>query len=310
MRRLFILSACLGLAVPVQGEVLTIISGRAAPVRDVAKLTALAVERFGGPQGARLASAIDQGLADARDGQGNAYYGLYALSSPGSAGRIEAVVGGNASIRVSEERFKQTRRYCKASTDYRTDCKDKDKEEREVNCRRRTVTLESDIRVASEADGRILHRQSAPQQEQISWCPAQDSPAAVDETIPRLLQSAARVYVNDLTPFWQQSGVRLLEGRQGLNKEQGNRFKAALAATKNSGEEACRLFSVLAGEVPSQRSLRFNTALCSEMQGDYGRAAASFRAMGKDAEASQAANRVEGTLDAIAFEKQRPRARR
>ncbi|MFT3965332.1 MAG: hypothetical protein QM690_05570 [Sphingobium sp.] len=299
--------ASLALAAPAGAEVIDVTWGKAAPAREVGSLSGLAVGRFGGTDGAPLSAAVERRLAEARDEKGGAYYSLYALNSPGSARRIDAVVEGNAVAAIEERRFQQVRRYCKGKSEPRTDCDDKDKEDREVSCRRRVISLTSDLRVAAEADGRILYRRAVPRREEVSWCPGQSAPVDTDRRVAGLIEAVAGDYAADLSPAWQRGGVRLIEDRKGLTTDQGERFKAALRATKTDGAEACRLFDALAAETPPQRSLAFNAALCMEARGDLAGALAAFRAMGTDKDAGAAVTRIEGTLDAMAVEKTRRR---
>lgn len=297
--------AALASAAPAGAEVLEITWGRAAPAGEVAVLHGLAVAEFGGTDGAPLAAEIERRLAEAHDASGQSYYELFALDASGAAGNVEAVVDGNAGANIEERRSQQRRRYCKESDKPRTDCDNKDKEERQVTCRTRAVSLVSDLRIAREADGRVIYRRSVPRREEATWCPGDAAPGSSEEAVRRLIGSAAAEYMNDLEPRWQRGDIRVLESRKGLSGEQGERLKAALRTTKSSGEEACRIFDELAAEAPTQRSLMFNTALCAEMRGDYDAALVGFRRMGNDAQGAEAAERVRATIDAIAVEEER-----
>ncbi|RXZ65824.1 hypothetical protein [Pelagerythrobacter rhizovicinus] len=297
--------AALAFAAPAGAEVLEISWGRAAPAAEVASMHGLAVAEFGGTDGARLAAEIERRLAEARDARGRPYYELFALNASGAVGNVEAVIEGNASVNVEERRTQQRRRYCKDSDKPRTDCDNKDKNERQVTCRTRIVSLAGDMRIARESDGRVIYRRSVPKHEEATWCPGDAAPGSSEEAVDRLIAAAAGDYASDLRPHWQRGQIRVLESRKGLSDEQGEGFKAALRATKSSGEAACRIFEQLVLEAPAQRSLMFNTALCAEMRGDYGAALAGFRAMGGDAQAAAAAERVRATLEAIAAEEER-----
>lgn len=292
-------------ATPGAAEVLPIVSGEPAEAAEVAALRGVAVDRFSGTDGRALAAEFELRLARARDRSGADYYAIFSLGSPASADSVEVVFEGGASATVEERRVQLKRKYCTASEEPRTDCEDKDKSEREVTCRTRVVALASDIRAAREEDGRVVYRRSLPLREEVSWCPAERVPPTSDEVVARLIERAAADYAGDFTPLWQSQAVRVLENRKGLTKPQGERFKAALKATKTDAGEACRLFEELAAEAPTHRSLAFNAALCAEMRGDYEAALRAFAAMGGDRDAAGAARRVRNTIDAIALENSR-----
>ncbi|WP_324260957.1 hypothetical protein U4960_12480 [Altererythrobacter sp. H2] len=299
----------LGFSAGAQAEVLPIISGEPASAAEVAMMHGVAVDQFSGSDGRALAAAFERQLARATDRAGADYFAIYSLQSPGAADRVEVVFEGGASASVEERRTQQKRRYCKDAEKPRTDCEDKVKEEREVTCRQRVIALTSDLRAARELDGRIIYSRALPRRDEVTWCPADAAPPASEDVISRMIGDVAADFADDFTPLWQNQAVRVLESRKGLSKDQGNRFKAALKATKTDAGEACRLFDDLAAEAASQRSLAYNAALCAEMRGDWETALARFEAMAGDRDANAAARRVQGTMAALALEEERSRRR-
>lgn len=290
------------LAMPAMAETLPIAWGQPADAEEVATLRGLALERFSGSEGRALQAELETRISRIRDGRGEPYYDLYALSSPAAADKIEAVIEGGAKVSVDYNEGRQKRWYCVSSEEYRTDCDQKDKEEREVVCLTRTVALSSDIRIAHEGDGRIIYRRSIPGREDLTRCPEDADFPPVDQAIARLIESAAGQYSAALAPRWGRSGYRVLENRKGLTKPQGEVFKQALKATKSNAEEACSLFDQLAAEAPTQRSVAFNAAMCMEMRGDLPGALFAYDALRGDRDAGGAASRVRATLRAMEVE--------
>ncbi|MCL4672442.1 MAG: hypothetical protein KJZ64_05800 [Sphingomonadaceae bacterium] len=297
MKRSVLMFAALW-ASPVTAETLPISWGESAEAEEVATLRGLALERFSGSEGRALQAELETQISRIRDGRGEPYYALYALSSPAAADNIEAVIEGGANVSVDYNEGRQKRWYCLSSKEYRTDCDQKDKEEREVVCLTRVVALSSDIRVAHERDGQIIYRRSIPGREELTTCPEDADFPPVDQAITRLVDGAARQHAAALGPRWGRSAYRVLENRKGLTKPQGALFKQALKATKTNANEACRLFDQLALEVPTQRSVQFNAAMCIEMRGDLPGALAAYEAMSGDRDAASAASRVRRTLRA------------
>lgn len=306
MRLPILATAMLVASAPTAAEVLPIRWGEPAPAAEVAAHRGIALDRFRGTDGPALAIELEQRLSDSRDSEGRAHYALYSLASPGAQGSVEVVIEGNAAASIDERRSQQKRKYCKDADRPRTDCDDKDKEEREVTCRTRVIALATDVRAAREADGRVIYRRAVPLRDEATWCPAQNPPGDADDVVARLVASAAGTYAADLSPKWQAGGIRVLESRSGLSREQGERFKQALQATKTSADRACEIFAGLAAEVPQQRSLAFNMALCSEMRGELEEARAGFAALGDSAGRSAAA-RVDATIAALAAEQDQVR---
>lgn len=305
MRSIPILLALALGAVPAAAEVLPVTWGQPAEARDVASVRGVALDRFGGSDGRALAALIETRLAAARDREGRDYYAVYSLAAPSAEGNVEIVFEGGASASIEERRSQQKRRYCKDAAEPRTNCEDKLKEEREVTCRMRIVALSSDLRAAREADGRVVYRRSLPLREEVTWCPGDAAMPASEDVVERLIDRAASDYAADFVPLWRADEIRVLENRRGLSKDQGERFKEALRATKTNAGEACRLFEELASEAPTQRSLAFNRALCAEMRGELDAALAGFEAMAGDREAAAAAGRVRGTMEAVLLEDSR-----
>lgn len=289
------------LAAPVAAETLPISWGVHAEAEEVASLRGLALVQFSGSEGRTLQVALETRIAQIKDGRGEPYYTLYALSSPAAADRIEAVIEGGAGVSIEESEGRQKRWYCVSSEAHRTDCDQKDKEEREVVCLTRTVSLSSDIRVAHEGDGRIIYRRNVLGREAVTACPEDPDFPPVDQAIDRLVDSAAAQYAAALGPSWGRSWYRVQENRKGLSKPQAALFKQALKATKTNANEACRLFDQLALEAPAQRAVQFNAALCREMRGDLPGAMAGYALVG-DRDAAGADRRVRGTLRAMEIE--------
>lgn len=302
MYRTILALALTALATPGLAETLPISWGEPAEAEEVASLRGLALERFSGSEGRALQAELEERISRIRDGRGDAYYAIYALSSPAAANNIEAVIEGGANVSVDYNEGRQKRWYCAASKEYTTDCDKKDKEEREVVCLTRIVALSSDVRIAHEGDGRIIFRRSSPGREELTRCPEDAEFPPVDQAVDRLVSGAAGQYAAALAPRWGRSGFRVLENRKGLSKPQGEVFKQALKATKTDADEACRLFDQLAAEAPTQRSVQFNAAMCLEMRGDLTGALAAYGSMGGDRDASGAANRVRATLRAMEVE--------
>ena len=286
-------------------EVLPIRWGEPARAAEVAARRNVAIGFFSGSDGPELAANFEAFLAEARGQGAEQYYALYPLSGNYLANEIEVLFEGHSTASIEERRTQQLRKYCSASENLTTNCKDSEKGEREVTCRTRTVSLASEVRALAMPDRRLIYVRSFPQQNSWQWCPTEDAPPASEVIVASMIDAASAAFSSDMVPAWRSGSVRLLESTKGLSREQGQRFKMGLRATKSDANEACRIFDDLAAQGATQRSVSFNSALCTEMRGDLIAALRQFEAIGGYSGARFAALRIRGTLQALSIEEER-----
>lgn len=288
----------------VGAETLNVEVRRPAPAGDAYILRSMGVERFAGTDGRALAIALERRLADARGAGGEPLFDMF------DAGRGEGALSGRADIEIEETRFQGKRRFCPNTRDAGAKCDDQAKETVEVTCRRRIVTLDSDVRMVRTDDGRVIYSRNLPGREEASWCPGDTAPPEAASVVQRLISNAAGEAAADFIPYARVEAIRLREDRKGLVKPDSEAFKVALRATKTSGAEACRQFAAIAANAPDQRSVAFNLGLCAEASGDLAEAIDRYRGLGPDREAQGAIERVVATRAARAQDQAREGARR
>ncbi len=283
---------------PAFAETINVQVQRPAAANDVYMLQTMSVGRFAGTDGRAFATALERALERLRDPDGQPLFAMY------EAGAAEAAASGRAEIDLVEGKYTEKRLLCPMSNDPNAKCEKGTKELVEVNCRSRLLTLQADIRISRESDGRILFNRSVPRRTESRWCSGDRNPPETQDAIAAMLRNAAEEAVRDFVPYSQLTPIRIREGRKGLSKEIGARFKAAVEATRGDGADGCQMFEDLMRDAETHVPLIFNLALCAEASGDFEGAAAVYRRIG-DGEAMAAAERAVATQAAIKQAKQR-----
>lgn len=79
----------------------------------------------------------------------------------------------------------------------------------------------------------------------------------------------SRAFRLDIAPHYQSDNIRVLEGRDGLLKQDGKLFKQALKLTKKSPDEACDIWRDMMNRYEATNvSVVYNVGLCAEHVGD------------------------------------------
>jgi hypothetical protein len=267
-------------AMPVRAEVLTVAGVYPADSDGAAAVRSISVERFGGEDGPALALRIEDGLR-AAELQGQPWFRVI----PG--GEAEAVMRGTAQAEVYNSNYTAQRERCTQRDD-----KDKCVERRkvDVDCRRRAVRLNTSLRLIAR-QGDLLFSDDRPEQAEVSWCDGDSRPKPTEAMVRDLVEQVVRRLRGDVAPVWRSEGIRVLEERKGLSKEDAAKFANALRLTKTDGQAACRQWQDLAAANPSHPATAFNIGLCAEAAGDLDGADRLYRVA---AQLSRASNLADG----------------
>jgi tetratricopeptide (TPR) repeat protein len=259
-KRVLLAAAALAWAGVAQGEVLEITGEFPANNREASFLESVAVERFGGNDGAALQIAIERALTGSQ-------FELLA----GRTGRdnAEGSISGSVSSGVDESSFTKKEKKCVEKNDKGKCVKE---EEREIRCKRRIIDIKADIRIVHNGDGRILYSQPKPFREEVSWCPGGNPGRTAEDVIENAIRDIAGSLRGDLVPHVDTYKIRVRENTKGLPKESANRFKALVKLTKRDAAGACRGWDAMQSEAAGHPSLLFNLGLCAEQRGDYEKA--------------------------------------
>ncbi|UZK68218.1 hypothetical protein OKW76_09035 [Sphingomonas sp. S1-29] len=275
--------------------------------RAVAMLDSLAIGRLGGGDGMRLAMAIERALAQpGPDGQ--PHFDLMAGRRGGGAD-ADGVLDGAVISEVQENRVKLERNRCIEGSD--KDCKKRGNVE--LDCRRRVLSVRADLRVVGNADGRILYAEQHPRREEVSWCPGDTSPVGVEDRVSAMIDTIAAEVRDDLTPRAERVNIRFREGRKGMDKAAGERFKQAIRLTQRDLRAACGEFDAIEAAMPGHPSVVFNRALCAEAADSLEQARTIYAAASaiepRASDIREALSRVEATMTARADAAERRAAR-
>jgi len=285
MKRIWGLLAATLLAGAARAEVIEITGEFPAGNREASLLGSIAVERIGGQDGPALAIAIERALA-----------GTHFEVLAGRTGRdtAEGGISGAVSTSVEETPFKRKEKQCTS--------KDKDgkclKEEQvEVNCRRRVITVNADLRVVRNGDGRILYSDTKRASDEASWCRNERPARSGEDTISGLIQGIAGGFRMEIAPHVETYRIRVRESSKGMAKDAAKQFKGLVTLSKRDPRAACAGWDAMNRQAPGNASLLFNLGLCAEQRGDYDAALALYREAapligGRGGEAADGADRA------------------
>lgn len=258
------------LVTPAQAEVLKMTA--LYPAGDpAANLSAsLAVEPFRGSGGDDLSFEIEKALERVVI-RGQPYFEI--LSYRGRR-EPDGLMTGSADIDVYESKTSGTNNIC-VEYDATKVLAGEEKEAKclkyknvEVECVKRTISLESTVRLSAGYSRRSSFVENYSRLNEQTSCPNMDDGFTSERTeIKNLITEVAVEVRNALAPNERQQSIRVLERRKGMEKTQSKAFKAAVKMTERDGPEACRMWLDLANNSPEHLSLMFNLGLCAEQAG-------------------------------------------
>ncbi|WP_315761144.1 hypothetical protein [Sphingomonas sp. Y38-1Y] len=269
-------------------EAVRIAALRAPASREVAMARSLAIGRIGGRDGAQLGLALERALSGAGIG-GQPWFDV--LAGRRGEDRADMILDGVAETDVDEGRIKLKRQRCIEGTDDK--CAKRG--EVELDCTSRTINVVGDLRVVDGEAGRVAWSERKQRSDQTSWCPGDSRPAGVEQVVARLLGSMADEVAGELAPRDSNDNVRFREGRRGMDKATGERFKVAIRLTQRDLPAACAEFAAM----PDHPSTLFNRALCAEARGDHAGAEKGFADLAqtdRDGDVRDSLARVRGTM--------------
>ncbi|MBC9033131.1 hypothetical protein IAG41_12095 [Sphingomonas sp. JC676] len=285
MKRISGLLAATLLAGTARAEVIEVTGEFPASNREASMLGSIAIERIGGQDGPALGIAIERALS-----------GTHFEVLAGRTGRetAEGGISGAVSTGVEEAPFKRKEKQCTS--------KDKDgkclKEEQvEINCRRRLITINADLRVVRNSDGRILYSDTKRAGDDVSWCKNERPNQTAEDRISDLLQGIAGGFRMEIAPHVETYRIRVRESGKGMPKDVAKQFKGLVTLSKRDPRGACAGWDSMNRQLPGNASVVFNLGLCAEQHGEYDAALALYREAqpligGRGGEAADGADRA------------------
>ncbi len=265
-----VIGAGLSLASPAQAETLHL-SGTAPAGSDAAAAQrSIAVERFGGQDGARLAFLIEGQLRDAYVTPEP----YFSVLTPALANEADAVLQGFADPRLAESEFLAERETCIERAENGTCLKTGLVE---TQCLRVSASLRPSLRLVAR-EGEVLWSGEPARSQDFSWCPEFDEAPAIDPVIDSWLEASAAEVRFALAPHNWARNVRIMERSSGLSRPARQTFRNAIRIIEHDPYGACMNFTQLLAENPAHPSLTFNVGLCAEAQGDHVTAESHYRA--------------------------------
>lgn len=247
-------------AVPARAEVLQVFGLMPARNDDVAALHSLVVDGFGGSEGPALTIRIED-LLRGLSVDGSPYFRVLPAATAS---------GGDALLRGTADAGMQFQRY----TEKREQCAEKDsdgkclrKEQREVKCSKRRITLDIAMRMVR-PDGTLIYSDDSPESVEDSSCEGDENqPRSRSDVVRGLVARVAGRLPAEFVPRHTDAQIRVDESRKGLAKPDADRFKQAVRLTKTDPRAACELWSELGEANPGHVPTLFNLGLCAESRG-------------------------------------------
>lgn len=243
-----------------------------ADYREPSFLKRMGVDRIDGTDGRALGYALERAIGN---------YGHYTVvagdTRGGGSNDVDGILSGFVSTEVNEARVTQERENCVEKT---KDSADREqcvrKEKITVTCRQRTIDVAADLRIARAGDGRIVYSTRKPRHDEVTWCPDQSAPGAVDGVVRRLTDSIADDVAREISPRTETYAPRFYESRDGMPKAYHDRFKAAIRATQRDLPGACAEFAAIEAASP-HFALAYDIGICAEARGDFEAAIDAYR---------------------------------
>lgn len=253
-------------------ESVTLVGNFPAAYREASFLERLAVDRFDGNDGTALSIALERALSG---NGGPAHFSITSMSrrSGVSPADADGTLSGVVSTEVNENRETQRREECVE----KVDSKCTKKQQIEVICRRRTIDVIADLRIARTRDGSIAYSNRKTRQNAVTWCPTDNAPGPVEGIIRGMIDTIAAETAREIAPYTERYAVRFYETRSGMPKDIGNDFKAAIKQTQRDLPGACQAFAAIDSALPDHVSVVYDLGVCAEARGEFETAMALYQ---------------------------------
>lgn len=284
------LGAALCAAAAAHAETLPVEGIYAAATDAPSRARGIALSDFSGRGGERLAFAIDSALRGAII-EGRPYFDL-TFTAPafgdsytydggadpggGARGGVDAVMRGIAEV---------TWRDVDGGTKDGEECVNRNNvgiclEKKKVTyvCSAREVVFRPEVRLVSR-QGEMLYAKADTLTLSRRYCEDDRTPPSVDSMVEELARNFGVAVRRDIAPEFRADDIRVLEGRDGIAKQDREAFKAAIRLTKTDVVGACRAFVALEAANPGDISLLFNIGLCHEGEGNLEAAADHYQSV-------------------------------
>ncbi|MBB3032605.1 tetratricopeptide repeat protein [Alteriqipengyuania lutimaris] len=244
-----------------QAETLRIETIYPAASNEAAAMHTIAIDHFAGREGRDFANRIEHRLIDAAiDGQP-----FFTLVHRSQADSADAILDGDARVRVTESEFSERRKLC-VEEDDKGQCLRREKVD--LSCLRLAVDIRPRANLRS-ADGTILWSSLLSRNEVLSYCPGYDDEPLVAPVVDIGLAAAADDVRRALAPVQAIEDIRIMERRKGMSGDASGAFREAVRLTKQDERAACDAFAALEPAIGTHPSLLFNLGLCAEQAGDF-----------------------------------------
>ena len=252
-----------------------------------ASLGTIAVERFGGEDGQQLGLAAADRLREVTI-DGEPYFRIVPEGSP-----ADAVLQGTAAAESRRRDSSPREENVCVERDEDRDCIRREK--RDIPCWELVVRLDAAVRLVS-TEGELLYALNREDEQPQRFCEGDERPSA-ERMIRTLAERYADQLRNDFGPVQRFEQIRVMEDRDGLSRDDGRAFRAAVQLTKTDHEAACAAWAALEPGNPGHASVLFNLGLCEESRGRLREARDYYQRViaggDDDAYARQGAARIE-----------------
>jgi len=234
-----------------------------------AALQSITLEPFGGPEGQGLAIALGDELRAASI-DGVPYFRVVPFNSGADA---EATLQGSLPVETFRRDSGEKEREECVERDDRKKCVKREK--RKIPCWDTVARIKPRVRLV-DRDGVLLDAFDEPRESATRYCRDEKRPSE-DDMIDQLTGALAKDLRHRFAPADRIEDIRIMESREGLARDDRDRFREAVRLTKQDEQLACDAFRALETGNPAHASVLFNVGLCAEREGDLSAAEAYYR---------------------------------
>lgn len=279
---------------PIAAETIRVPAHSGSSNPEFLTVQTISLGTFDGDDGTALSYIVEAQLARQRsEGQP-----LFAIRAGGNGSSSDAIVTGSANASVEKFPAWQKREICLEKGADRVCTKYGDVP---MDCLRRVVSTNVQLRFHAPVDGRVLLSNGAQRRNDKVICPDDTSgPQTVEEIVSELLGLSVDAILPQFSSYLGESNVSLHENTNGIPKADVKRFKNAIKLTQKNNSAGCAEFDAMYASGMASNALSFNTGLCAERWGNTERAVSIYQNMPSEAHVRSALDRLEMNRRALA----------
>src|SRR5690606_26134904 len=124
----------------------------------------------------------------------------------------------------------------------------------EIDCTRRVIDVNADLRLTAVATGAIAYAAPKSRRDESSWCRGQNPPRTVEQALRGMIMDIAAEVRRDIAPRTEDYTVRFRESNKDLPKELVKPFREIVKQTQRDLPGACAAWAAMDVQAPNHPS--------------------------------------------------------